>query len=153
MEFEGAGGEAESSYLYPTAPYLFPNPEGVQPPDSTDRSRHRPRDLVVYSVRCRIRSVSTSTRNNCVSLNPLVDSTFGFSGLGASCARDRYLMEGCYHFTRILGSSLFLLRRLVSPQRVWILDPNSIFFLVSKSELIFCELLCTAFIHSFIYDP
>jgi hypothetical protein len=39
---------------FPTAPHLFPNPERVQPPDPTDRSRQRPRDqlFILYVGVC-----------------------------------------------------------------------------------------------------
>ena len=77
---------------------------------------------VVYAVRWRMHSIATSTRNNYISLNPLVKSIPGFCGLDASCVRA--LSERCYGFMLKLIPSVSVERRT---QHVWVLDPNSIF--------------------------
>ena len=77
---------------------------------------------VVYAVRWRMHSIATSTRNNYISLNPLVKSIPGFCGLDASCVQA--LSERCYGFMLKLIPSVSVERRT---QRVWVLDPNSIF--------------------------
>ena len=57
--------------------------------------------------------------------------------LGASYARDRYLMERCFHFTRTPCLNTFLLRIPVSTQRVWVLDPDSVFYHPSNNNFFF----------------
>ena len=46
---------------FPTAPPIFPNPESVQPQDSTDRSHQRPRDQL-FTLHWDMYSIVTSTR-------------------------------------------------------------------------------------------
>jgi len=80
----------------------FLNPERVQLPDGTPHGSITPAAsrLVVYSVRWHMHSIASRTRNNCLSLNPRWIRSLVFLVLGASHARDRYLMERCYHFIR-----------------------------------------------------
>jgi hypothetical protein len=52
---------------FPAATRLFPNPERLQPPDSVPAASRS----AVYTVRWRMHSISSSTRNNYISPNPI----------------------------------------------------------------------------------
>ena len=83
---------------FAAAPLFFSNPERLQPPDSADRSRQRPRDqlFILYVGVCIPYPAAHET--TIYLSTPLADSIPGFCDLGASWARA--LSKRCYVFTR-----------------------------------------------------